>query len=77
LILTKSKGIQNGKLEIIYSFKVFDVDTLTVITDIVIKDEERIGRLKSGLFSLIDGHMYFSNDLIKIRYDLIYDTQKK
>jgi hypothetical protein len=53
------------------------VDTLTVITDIVIKDEERIGRLKSGLFSLIDGHMYFSNDLIKIRYDLIYDTQKK
>jgi hypothetical protein len=76
LILTKSKGIQDGKLNIIYSFKVFDVDTLTVITDINLKDEERIGRLKSGLFSLIDGHMYFSNDLIKIRYDLIYDSKR-
>ena len=29
------------------------------------------GRLESGLYNLVDGHLYFSNDVIKIRYDLI------
>ena len=30
-----------------------------------------IGRLESGLYTFADGHMYFNNHVIKIRYDLI------
>lgn len=30
-----------------------------------------VGRLKSSLYQLIHGHVYYNNDMIKIRYDLI------
>jgi len=30
-----------------------------------------VGRLRSGLYTFVDGHIYFNNDVIKIRYDLI------
>lgn len=30
-----------------------------------------IGRMLSGFYTIINGHMYFKNDVIKIRYDLI------
>ena len=30
-----------------------------------------IGRLKSGLYTLLSGHIYFNNNVIKLRYDLI------
>ena len=30
-----------------------------------------IGRLKSGTFTFIKGHIYYKNNVIKIRYDLI------
>lgn len=32
---------------------------------------EIIGRIKSKQFSLKNGHMYFDNTVVKIRYDLI------
>ena len=34
-----------------------------------------IGRIKLGLFNLINGHMYFQNKVIKIRYDLLRTEQ--
>ena len=34
-----------------------------------------VGRIKLGLFNLINGHMYFSNKVIKIRYDLLRAEQ--
>lgn len=30
-----------------------------------------IGRLLSGLYTFVDGHIYYNNNVIKIRYDLI------
>lgn len=30
-----------------------------------------IGRLKSNLYNFVEGHIYFINWVIKIRYDLI------
>ena len=30
-----------------------------------------IGRLFSTLFSFVNGHIYYNNNLIKIRYDLL------
>ena len=34
-----------------------------------------IGRLESGLYTFAEGHIYFSNHVIKIRYDLIDSLQ--
>ena len=34
-------------------------------------DKMLIGILESGLYTLADGHLYHSNNVIKIRYDLI------
>ena len=36
-----------------------------------VTDPGFIGRIMSGLFTYADGHIYFSNNVIKIRYDLI------
>lgn len=30
-----------------------------------------IGRLESGLYTFVDGHIYYNNNVIKIRYDLL------
>ena len=30
-----------------------------------------IGRLLSGLYTFVDGHIYYNNNVIKIRYDVI------
>ena len=38
---------------------------------ILIKSEELIGRLISGLYTFVNGHIYFNNNVIKIRYDLL------
>ena len=39
------------------------------------KDESFIGRIRSGLFTYADGHIYYSNNVIKIRYDLIESSK--
>ena len=31
------------------------------------------GILKSNIYTLVDGHMYYNNNVFKIRYDLIND----
>ena len=36
----------------------------------VLEFKPLIGRLKSGLYTLVDGHIYYNNNVIKIRYDL-------
>jgi len=34
-------------------------------------NKELIGRLTSMLYSFVDGHIYYNNNVIKIRYDLL------
>jgi len=36
-----------------------------------VKEVELIGRLTSKLYCFIDGHIYYNNQVIKIRYDLL------
>ena len=38
--------------------------------------EELIGRLKSNLYNLVGGHIYYNNKVIKIRYDLIDESEE-
>lgn len=54
-----------------YTFKIYDIQTAEVEFTIAIKSEELIGRLMSGLYTYVNGHIYFNNNVIKIRYDLL------
>lgn len=49
----------------------FDAKKKEKIIEIIITSGEMIGRFKSGLFNIAQGHIYFNNDVIKVRQDLI------
>ena len=55
----------------IFRFKLLDLKEGTLIFETPITDSLVIGRLKSGLYTFNDGHIYYNNNAIKIRYDLI------
>ena len=38
------------------------------------ENPEIIGRLLSGMYTFVDGHIYYNNNAIKIRYDIIEKT---
>ena len=50
---------------------IYDLKNFKIEYESKVDDELCYGRLKSGVFKLINGHIYFNNDVIKIRYDLI------
>ena len=39
--------------------------------NMLVENPELIGRLKSNLYNFVGGHIYYNNNVIKIRYDLI------
>lgn len=45
--------------------------------NIALKNEHIMGILTSGYYTLVDGHIYHNNNVIKMRYDLLYDTRGK
>lgn len=68
LIILKAESRKGKNVKIC---KIFDVFNGTLLWQSQIKNKELIGRLKSNLYTLIDGHIYFNNDIIKVRYDLL------
>jgi len=52
-------------------FKLFDLKNHKTVFEKLITQPALIGRLESGCYTLINGHIYFNNNVIKIRYDLI------
>ena len=38
-------------------------------------DDELIGRLLSGLYTFVDGHIYYNNNVIKIRFDILSQSR--
>lgn len=59
----------------LWMFKIFDLETKDIIYETNLENNNLIGRLKTGLFTLVNGYMYYSNNVIKIRYDLL-ETNK-
>ena len=51
--------------------KIANCETGKVMIQLNVGDKEILGRIKSGLFILVDGHFYFNNQVFKIRYDLL------
>ena len=37
------------------------------------ESEELMGRLKNARYCVLGGHMYYNNNIIKIRYDVLRD----
>ena len=52
-------------------FKMVDCHKNSTLVKFVVGDKDIIGRIKCGLFKLINGHLYFTNKVLKIRYDLL------
>ena len=48
-----------------------DEDRVILETEIV--NSALKGILESNMFTLVDGHMYYNNNVFKVRYDLIDD----
>lgn len=59
-------------------FLVFDLKKMKIIHDSLVSFRPLIGRLESGLYTFVDGYIYYNNNVIKIRYDLLEscDCQK-
>ena len=73
LVLTGIKNRKNkrDKFITIYSFR-----REKVVFTMRVLSKELIGRLKSNLYNFVGGHIYYNNNVIKIRYDLIEDTDQ-
>lgn len=54
-----------------FRLKLFDVATSKVQINIIVTNPEIIGILSSGYYTLVDGHIYHNNHVIKMRYDLL------
>ena len=51
--------------------KLVDIQNNKMLWNQTVPNEELLGRIKSTLFTLSNGHMYYNNKIIKIRYDLL------
>ena len=70
-ILILMKVPKNRSKQKIKTCKIYDLNNSKILWQSQIKKTELIGRLKSSLYTLVGGHMYFNNNIIKIRYDLL------
>ena len=64
-------GVKNSKNRRDKFITLYDIDTEKIIYKIKVENKEIIGRLKSNLYNFVDGHIYYGNKVIKIRYDQI------
>lgn len=55
----------------IKSMNIFDMTLKKVVVEVAVSNPVIVGRLESGLFALIDGHIYFCNSVLKLRMDLV------
>jgi hypothetical protein len=65
--LNKSHSIKRGD----YKVKIFDIKSNRILIDTKIRNHLLIKLLISGNFEISGGHIYHSNSVVKIRYDLL------
>ena len=57
-----------------FILKIIDIHTLSTHFQTTIKNSDPlIGRLQTNFFAFNSGHIYYGNNAIKIRYDLMKD----
>ena len=72
MILTGIKNSHNKRDKFI---TFYDLDTSKKLCNIIVTNREIIGRLKSNLYNFVEGHIYYNNKVIKVRYDQIENNQ--
>ena len=50
---------------------VYDLSLKKNEIEFILQDYMLIGRFESGVYKVANGHIYFGNDVFKMRYDLI------
>jgi len=77
IILSKKNSASGAIQKAQMIFKIFSLTKSEITYEQPITNKTLIGRLKSGLYTFVDGHIYYNNDVIKLRYDLMHsaDTQ--
>ena len=68
MILTGIKNMKNKRDKFV---TIYDIESEKTLFKIEVTARELIGRLKSNLYNFTEGHIYYGNNVIKIRYDLI------
>jgi len=68
MILT---GIKNRKEKRDKFICIYCLKTEKIVMYMLVTNSDLIGRLKSNLYNFVGGHIYFNNNVIKIRYDVI------
>ena len=69
-------GIKNKKERRDKFINLFDIEQEKNVCRIGVTNLELIGRLKSNLYSFVGGHIYYGNNVIKVRYDVISQGEK-
>lgn len=78
-LIMLSRNLQETNLEKASSsiFKFYDIENQILEFKTVIEFEPLIGRLESGNYTFVNGYIYYNNNVIKIRYDLIAKSNQK
>lgn len=72
IILTGIKNTHNKRDKFV---TLYDIDREKTLYSLQVTNREIIGRLKSNLYNFVEGHIYYNNKVIKVRYDLIEHNQ--
>jgi hypothetical protein len=73
MILT---GIKNRKGKRDKYLSIYSLKNEKIMLCMLVENHELIGRLKSNLYNLVGGHIYYNNKVIKIRYDVIDHSEE-
>ena len=71
ILLYKYNTIEKREPHYVRIIDLKDKGDSIVLYNHVVEDVELIGRLTSMLYCFVDGHIYYNNSVIKIRYDLL------
>ena len=71
LIIVLSNKAPSASQNFVHHFKIYCLVEKEIIFQSDIFYKPLIGRLLSELYTFVDGHIYYNNNVIKIRYDLI------
>lgn len=74
LMLQNFKQDVNAETKTI--LRIFDICSQQLVVEVPITHPFIIGRLFSGLYSLIDSHIYFGNSVLKMRMDKVDPSLK-
>lgn len=70
-VLIVLSGIKNAKDRRDKFVTLYDLEKERIMVRVEVKSPEIIGRLKSNLYNFVGGHIYYGNNVIKVRYDIL------